>query len=71
MDDGAIAAKNALARRIVTAKSLQEKNDVLSAGLDEQTRKHNKLKQARFNASHGRVVGFLSLLTYVECCTMY
>jgi len=44
---------------------LQEKNDVLSAGLDEQNQRHNKLKQARFNVSHGRVVGFLSLLTFV------
>ena len=66
MDDGATAAKNALARRIVSSKTLQDKNDVLSASLDAQTRKHNKLKQARFNASHGRVIGLLSLLTSVS-----
>lgn len=70
MDDGGIAAKSALARRVVGAKSLQKQNDVLSEGLDERTLKHNKLKQARFNSAHGRVIGFLSLLTFVSCASL-
>jgi hypothetical protein len=65
MDDGAIQAKNALAAALENAKSLREKDDVLTASLDKQTRLRNKQKQANFNAAHGILIAFLSIFASV------
>jgi len=60
MDDGALAAKNSLARRVVAGNS----GNMISS-LDEQTRQRNKDMKARFNASHTTLIAFLLIFAYV------